>query len=97
MPNGGRVYYLRRTQPPLLSACVMDYFKATGDIDFLREMLPLLDKEYQHWNKERIVDWVTESGEHFQLYQYRVYMDTPRPESYVEDVLSTSHLENSKS
>lgn len=44
IPNGGRVYYLKRTHPPLLSGMVYAYYQASGDIDFIREVLPALEK-----------------------------------------------------
>lgn len=36
IPNGGRVYYERRSQPPFLTLMVESYFKATNDTEFLR-------------------------------------------------------------
>lgn len=96
VPNGGRVYYLRRTQPPLFSGMVMEYFNATKDVEFVQEMLPLLDKEYKYWMTERTVDWTTPKGDTFQMFQYKVNQDTPRPESFKEDLLSTSHLEKNE-
>jgi alpha,alpha-trehalase len=44
IPNGGRVYYLRRSQPPFLIPMVYDYYEATGDIKFVNEILPTLEK-----------------------------------------------------
>ena len=44
IPNGGRVYYLRRSQPPFLIPMVYDYYEATGDIAFIHEILPTLVK-----------------------------------------------------
>ena len=38
VPNGGRVYYLLRSQPPLLSPMVYEYYLATGDLDFVQEV-----------------------------------------------------------
>jgi hypothetical protein len=35
VPNGGRVYYLIRSQPPLLIAMVYEYFLSTGDLNFV--------------------------------------------------------------
>ncbi|PAV62617.1 hypothetical protein WR25_10414 [Diploscapter pachys] len=35
VPNGGRVYYLTRSQPPLLIPMVYDYFLGTGDLEFV--------------------------------------------------------------
>ena len=36
VPNGGRVYYERRSQPPFLIPMVKLYLDATNDMDFLR-------------------------------------------------------------
>lgn len=38
VPNGGRVYYLIRSQPPLLSPMLYEYYLATGDLDFVLEV-----------------------------------------------------------
>ncbi|VDN40529.1 unnamed protein product [Gongylonema pulchrum] len=38
VPNGGRVYYLIRSQPPLLTPMVYEYFLATGDLDLVQEV-----------------------------------------------------------
>src|SRR5687767_3642712 len=46
VPNGNRSYYLNRSQPPLLSEMVMEYYKATTDLDFLKAAVPILKKEY---------------------------------------------------
>lgn len=35
IPNGGRVYYLKRSQPPFLAAMVYEYYEATHDIEFI--------------------------------------------------------------
>ncbi|VDD96909.1 unnamed protein product, partial [Enterobius vermicularis] len=87
VPNGGRVYYLLRSQPPLLSPMVYEYYLATGDLDFVQEVLPLLEKEYRFWLSQRSQSWFDESSEEkFQFFQYRVKMKTPRPESYREDM-----------
>ena len=56
IPNGGRVYYLNRSQPPLLTPMIYEYFKATNDSDFIRENIALLEKEYQWWMENRIVE-----------------------------------------
>lgn len=49
VPNGGRCYYMDRSQPPMLSEMVLAYYRATGDIALLRHALPLLDREYSFW------------------------------------------------
>lgn len=84
--NGARIYYLNRSQPPLLSEMVKVYIKKTGDIEFLDTALPILDKEYEYWSTETIVTLGdTATGERHTLNRYNVITNTPRPESYVED------------
>ncbi len=38
IPNGNRIYYTRRSQPPLFIAMVEEYFKVTRDKDFLMQV-----------------------------------------------------------
>ena len=49
VPNGGRCYYMDRSQPPMLSEMVATYYRHTGDAALLRQALPLLDREYAFW------------------------------------------------
>lgn len=37
MPNGGRVYYLNRSQPPMLILMVLSYYKTTNDFDYIKK------------------------------------------------------------
>jgi len=98
IPNGGRIYYLHRTQPPLFAGCVYEYFQATNDLEFVKQMLPLMEKERVYWQRERSVDLQTTGGDTVQFYQYRAEADGPRPESYKEDLDTASHVagENGK-
>ena len=41
IPNGNRNFYIRRSQPALLSKMVEEYYKFTGDTEFLRLSLPV--------------------------------------------------------
>ncbi|VDM98355.1 unnamed protein product [Thelazia callipaeda] len=87
VPNGGRVYYLIRSQPPLLTPMVYEYYMATGDLDFVQEILPMLEKEYKFWMLNRAQSFYDERYNRTILYfQYRASMKTPRPESYREDL-----------
>uniref|UniRef100_A0A914I4H6 Trehalase n=1 Tax=Globodera rostochiensis TaxID=31243 RepID=A0A914I4H6_GLORO len=88
VPNGGRIYYLSRSQPPLLTPMVYEYFLATGDLDFVHQVLPTLEKEQHFWNLNRARSFLhPETNEElFQYYQYRAAMKGPRPESYREDM-----------
>ena len=56
VPNGGRVYYIRRSQPPLLTQMVDLYYNRTGNRTFLQDMLPSLKREYEFWMENRTVD-----------------------------------------
>ncbi|VDM30428.1 unnamed protein product [Toxocara canis] len=44
IPNGGRVYYLRRSQPPMFIPMVYEYHMATEDDEFLLSMLNSMEK-----------------------------------------------------
>ncbi|KAM9801217.1 trehalase [Neosynchiropus ocellatus] len=81
VPNGGRVYYERRSQPPFLTQMVRLYHGATGDLAFLRTALPVLEKEYQFWMVNRSLEVKGHT-----LNRYHVEAGLPRPESYTDDL-----------
>ncbi|XP_058489698.1 trehalase [Solea solea] len=85
IPNGGRVYYERRSQPPFLTLMVESYYQASKDKDFLREALPTLEREYGFWMENRSVA-VTVNGAQHVLNRYHVEVGLPRPESYTDDL-----------
>ncbi|XP_063061312.1 trehalase [Engraulis encrasicolus] len=84
VPNGNRIYYERRSQPPFLTAMVRDYYQATKDEQFLRKALPALEKEYNFWMTNRSVV-VAVNGTNYTLNHYNVQVDGPRPEAYSVD------------
>lgn len=88
VPNGARVYYLNRSQPPLLTSCVTAVFEATRDVSWLRQALPLLVQEYAYLTRRERVITVRdpETGEAHELARYFANTTRPRPESYREDV-----------
>ncbi|KAG7395849.1 hypothetical protein PHYBOEH_003095 [Phytophthora boehmeriae] len=60
VPNGGRIYYLTRSQPPMLSDMVRliakleegndtDANTSAWDLEYLRAAVPLLEREYDFW------------------------------------------------
>ncbi|MBQ9410594.1 MAG: alpha,alpha-trehalase [Bacteroidales bacterium] len=53
MPNGSRLWYLSRSQPPFAAAMVMSVFNATGDTLWLRGAYPTLKREYEFWQGKR--------------------------------------------
>uniref|UniRef100_A0A915CMD4 Trehalase n=1 Tax=Ditylenchus dipsaci TaxID=166011 RepID=A0A915CMD4_9BILA len=91
VPNGGRVYYLRRSQPPMLTSMAYEYYEATHDIEFIQQILPTLEKELHFWDTKRMVK-VWKNGKGHDLYQYRTESNVPRPESYREDVALTKQM-----
>jgi alpha,alpha-trehalase len=90
VPNGARVYYLNRSQPPLLSQMVRIYVEHTNDTDILERALPLLVKEHQFFTTNRSVD-VTVGNETYTLNRYAVENTRPRPESYREDYITANN------
>uniref|UniRef100_A0A1I7YU36 Trehalase n=1 Tax=Steinernema glaseri TaxID=37863 RepID=A0A1I7YU36_9BILA len=95
VPNGGRVYYLQRSQPPMLIPMVYEYYEATNDKDFLREILPSLEKELDFWHKNRSYT-MTIKGTNVTVFQYRTNSNVPRPESFKEDVRTAQTISEAK-
>lgn len=88
VPNGGRIYYSQRSQPPLLTAMVKSYLdKNYCDKEFMRRALPTLEREYNFWKNNHLVDV---NGH--KLFVYGDKATGPRPESYREDVLLAQSL-----
>lgn len=55
VPNGARIYYLNRSQPPVLTLMVKTYVDYTNDTSILERALPLLIKEHEFWTTNRSV------------------------------------------
>uniref|UniRef100_A0A0N5BWM3 Trehalase n=1 Tax=Strongyloides papillosus TaxID=174720 RepID=A0A0N5BWM3_STREA len=91
IPNGGRIYYLKRSQPALLTSMVDEYYTATNDIDFLFDAMPILETELSFWERRRTVN-VTVNGNNYVVFQYRADSNVPRPESYFQDVNTTKNI-----
>jgi alpha,alpha-trehalase len=93
IPNGNRTYYLGRSQPPFYAKMVEVLAEIEGE-EVYREYLPYLEKEYDFWMKDS--ELLTEPGSASKrvvkmpdgevLNRYWDEYDTPRPESYREDV-----------
>lgn len=67
VPNGARVYYLNRSQPPLLTLMVKTYVDYTNDTSILERALPLLIREYAFWANNRTVDVTASDGTTYRL------------------------------
>ena len=86
VPNGGRIYYLNRSQPPLFIHMLQRYVKATNDTAILERALPLAELELEWWSKNRTIP-VTSShtSKTYNMAHYAAVNSAPRPESYFED------------
>ncbi|XP_059563721.1 trehalase isoform X1 [Myotis daubentonii] len=84
VPNGARVYYLQRSQPPLLTLMMARYVAHTNDAAFLRDNIGTLALELDFWAEKRNVS-VSLGGKSYVLNRYHVPYGGPRPESYSKD------------
>lgn len=92
VPNGARIYYLNRSQPPLLTLMVKTYLEHTNDTELLERALPLLEKELQFWRQNRTVEVQSPTtGKRYRLSRHAVLNNQPRPESYSEDYITANN------
>ena len=99
IPNGNRSYYLSRSQPPFFS--LMVELLAIHDSDALKKYRPQMEKEYAYWmdgvdalqpgqaNKR-----VVKLDDGTILNRYWDDRDTPRPESWLDDVNTAKNNPN---
>jgi alpha,alpha-trehalase len=96
IPNGNRTYYVGRSQPPFFAAMVKLLSEEKGN-GVLVKYLPEMRLEYAFWMKnvqqlvestgdEKALDRVVRFPTTMTLNRYWDENDTPRPESYKEDV-----------
>ena len=93
VPNGNRTYYLTRSQPPFFSLMVELLAEIKGE-EILYKYLPQLKKEYDYWmNGAELLsednpanDRVVSLKDGEILNRYFDTEESPRPESYKEDV-----------
>ncbi|KAK5145974.1 hypothetical protein LTR04_001166 [Oleoguttula sp. CCFEE 6159] len=90
VPNGARVYYLNRSQPPLLTQMVSVYVQYTNDTSLLQRALPLLIREHQFWMTNQTVT-IQSGNTSYSLNHYSVQNNQPRPESYREDYVTANN------
>ncbi|XP_017960975.1 trehalase isoform X1 [Drosophila navojoa] len=81
IPNGGRVYYGGRSQPPLLAGMVKSYVDFTKDDRFAINALDVLEHEFEYFINNHSVQ-----AKGYNLAVYRDSSKGPRPESYSEDI-----------
>ncbi len=93
IPNGNRKYFLGRSQPPFFSLMIALLEEIKGE-DIISTYLPQLHKEYDFWMKGAAeLSQDNNKKDHVVLLpggeimnRYWDAFDTPRPESYREDV-----------
>ncbi|KAG2054179.1 glycoside hydrolase family 37 protein [Suillus hirtellus] len=89
IPNGGRIYYLNRSQPPLFIHMVYDYVNVTGDTSILQRALPLAEAELAWWANNRTMNVTSPyTNRTYMMAHYAVTNTAPRPESYLTDYLT---------
>jgi alpha,alpha-trehalase len=102
IPNGNRAYYVGRSQPPFYALMVRLLSVEKGE-KILVDYLPFLEKEHQFWmsgedqltDENNVVRRVVKMSNGAILNRYWDENDSPRPESYKEDV-ELSHQSNQK-
>ncbi|WVR09451.1 hypothetical protein IAU60_006518 [Kwoniella sp. DSM 27419] len=86
IPNGGRKYYLNRSQPPVFVQMLDAYIKVTNNVTILERALPLATTELQWWSTNRTFTLTSPfSNKTLTVAHYAVNNTAPRPEGYVED------------
>ncbi|MBK8554364.1 MAG: alpha,alpha-trehalase TreF [Lewinellaceae bacterium] len=94
IPNGNRSYYTSRSQPPFFALMVALLAETTAQPEIRLQYVGALEKEYQFWMDgatalhpgAESVKRVFRLPNGATLNRYWDSMDTPRPESYREDV-----------
>ncbi|KAL7670239.1 hypothetical protein ACOME3_005178 [Neoechinorhynchus agilis] len=92
VPNGGRVYYTTRSQPPVLTLMVDDYYEKTKDKEFIRNSIVVLEMEFDFWVRNRTVK-IDGQPDDILLFQYRTNITSERPESFKEDLKTANEAE----
>ena len=104
IPNGNRVYYSSRSQPPVLALMVTLLWEAKyeqrKDFSWLENAIAALEAEYQFWMKgcEELVDdkqatkRVVKMSDGAILNRYWDSARSPRPESLKEDLHDAQNL-----
>lgn len=93
IPNGNRTYFKGRSQPPFYSLIIRLLAQEKGN-DVLLKYLPQLQKEYDFWmkgastlsDKNIAAHHVARMPDGSILNRFWDENDTPRPESYREDI-----------
>ncbi len=96
IPNGNRVYYITRSQPPFFASIIDLVCKFKDDYNWGLKYLPQLEKEYQFWCGNTVKNIAgshsieISDGKH--LNRYFDPEGLPREESYFEDLQAARNL-----
>jgi alpha,alpha-trehalase len=101
VPNGNRTYFLGRSQPPFYASMVKLLSEEKGG-NILIKYLPQLEKEYTFWMtgmedlnfKNITIGRVALMPDESILNHYWDEFDTPRAESYKEDIELAKHQQS---
>ena len=96
IPNGNRLYYLTRSQPPFFAAMIDLVCRHKRDYNWGLKYLPFLLKEYRFWCgniKDNISsNHLIKLNDGGYLNRYYDTAETPREESYLEDKHAAENL-----
>ncbi|KAF7639195.1 Trehalase [Meloidogyne graminicola] len=84
IPNSGNIQLSRRSQPPFFTQMIADYFTITNNKTFLKEFLPLIEKELNWWKQNRSIE-LNIKGNNYLMFQYKTLTNCPRSENFLED------------
>nr|ACP28173.1 soluble trehalase [Locusta migratoria manilensis] len=88
IPNGGRVYYVERSQPPMFVPMIHSYttyVKPHEAHSIIKQHIDTMDKEFSFWMNNRTVV-VEKNGKSYTFCRYYAPSSGPRPESYTDDI-----------
>jgi len=88
VPNGFRSYYLNRSQPPMFGNMVRVLYDKLKSDEVLLEFLPAALTELEFWRSRRSIKVRADDGSIYTMSRYFSSWQTPRPESWKEDVSS---------
>ncbi|CDW60989.1 Trehalase [Trichuris trichiura] len=69
IPNGGRVCFLFRSQPPLFIRMVYEYVSVTGDLDFATDLMAAMEEKFDFWlrNGSTVSSRITRAFGHLKI------------------------------
>lgn len=96
IPNGNRLYYENRSQPPFFTIMIDKYIQAYNDTSVLQRFLPLLEREMSFWRNNRTIEFTSPfTNKTHNITHYDVDTSAPRPESYLEDYMTVQYANES--